>query len=211
MDQRPGEVPLRRIDPSTIRGVRRRDALQALAGGIGASLALPSLVGAQHPMHQHLGNAEVLGRAQQNAAVAAYTPEFLDAHALQTLESLAEAIVPGSTNARVAPFLDQLLAVESTAVQRAFLGSLGAFDMAAIGAYGQAWTTIGAANQDVLLRDASTADASASPMRGHFQNLKDWIAGAYYSSEPGMRELGWDGTVVHGALPACTHPDGHEA
>ena len=53
-------------------------------------------------------------------------------------------------------------------------------------------------------------DAKTSALRGHFQNLKDWIAGAYYSSETGMRELGWDGNVVHAQLPGCTHPGGHQ-
>ena len=105
---------------------------------------------------------------------------------------LAEAIVPGSTAARVAPFLDQLLAVESAQSQRRFLGALGAFDMAAIAKHGKGWNAISTSEQDALLRDASTADAKSamSGMSDHFQNLKGWIVGAYYSSEPGMRELG---------------------
>ena len=89
--------------------------------------------------------------------------------------------------------------MESPQTQRAFLGALGAFDMAAIAKHGKAWTAITATEQDGILREASTADAK-SAMRGHFQNLKDWIAGAYYSSETGMRELGWDGEhVLRGA------------
>jgi hypothetical protein len=166
------------------------------------------VVEAQHPVHQHLASPATLEQAQQNAAVAAYTPEFLDAHQLKTLEVLAETIVPGSTMARVAPFLDQLLAVESAENQRAFVGALGAFDMAAIAKHGKAWTAIAAAEQDGILRDASTADAKIA-IRGHFQNLKDWIAGAYYSSEPGMRELGWTGNMFFAELPGCTHPGGH--
>ena len=116
--------------------------------------------------------------------------------------------MPGSTAARVAPFLDQLLGVESPDHQRAFLGSLGAFDMAAIKAHGKAWLALTAAEQDALLREASTAEPE-SAFRSHFQNVKDWIAGAYYSSERGMRELGWTGNTFHGELPGCTHPGGH--
>ena len=81
--------------------------------------------------------------------------------------------------------------------------------MAAINKHGKAWIGITPSEQDALLRDASTADAKTSAMRGHFQNLKDWIAGAYYSSEDGMRELGWTGNVFHQELPGCTHPGGH--
>jgi hypothetical protein len=188
----------------------RRAALQTLLGGVAAGLGLPSSAAAQHPMHAHLASAGTIEQAQKKAAAAAYTPEFLDAHQAKTLEALAETIVPGSTAAKVSPFLDQLLAVESAANQRAFLGSLGAFDMAAIVKHAKAWTAIAPAEQDAILREASTEDAKTSSLRGHFENLKQWIAGAYYSSEPGMRELGWTGNVFHAELPGCTHPDGHQ-
>lgn len=202
-------IPLRPVAEPPATRMPRRVALQTLLGSVGAGFALPSAAEAQHPIHQHLANPAALEQAQQNAAVARYTPAFLDAHQSKTLEALAEAIVPGSTDARVAAFLDQLLAVESPANQRAFLGALGAFDMAAINKHSKAWITITSAEQDALLGDASTADEKTSAMRGHFQNLKGWIAGAYYSSEIGMRELGWDGNVIHPELPGCTHPGGH--
>jgi hypothetical protein len=203
-------IPIRPVDSPAPDGIPRREALQTLLGSVGAGFALTSVVEAQHPVHQHLASPTIVEQAQQKAAVAAYTAEFLDAHQLKTLEVLAEAIVPGSTTARVAPFLDQLLAVESAENQRAFLGALGAFDMAAIAKHGKAWNAVAATEQDALLRDASTAE-SKSAMRGHFQNLKDWIAGAYYSSEPGMRELGWTGNMFFAELPGCTHPGGHQA
>src|SRR5262249_38912181 len=156
-----------------------------------------------------LANRGAIEQAQQRAAASAYTAEFLDAHQSKTLEVLAEAIVPGSTAAKVAPFLDQLLAVESAENQRAFLGSLGAFDMAAIKKHEKPWLSLTSAEQDALLNEASTADTK-SAFHTHFQNLKDWVAGAYYSSEVGMRELGWNGTVFHRELPGCTHPGGHQ-
>ena len=190
-------------------GMRRRDALQTLLGGVGAGFALPSVASAQHPIHTHLASPSTIENAQQRASLAGPSPEFLDSHQAKTLEALAESIVPGSTAAKVTAFLDQLLAVESNANQRAFLGALGAFDMAAIQAHGKAWIAIGPADQDAILRSAST-DARTSPMRVHFENLKGWIAGAYYSSEPGMRELGWTGNVFHPELPGCTHPGGHQ-
>jgi hypothetical protein len=197
------------LQPAPGEGLPRRAVLQALLGGAGA-FALPAALEAQHPMHQHLANPMAIEQAQQRAAVTASTPVFLDGHQAKTLDVLAEAIVPGSTGARVGPFLDQLLAVDSAANQRAFLGALGAFDMAAIKKHGQAWIGLTPPQQDALLGDASTGDARSSVMRGHFENLKDWIAGAYYSSEAGMRELGWDGNVFHQQLPGCTHPGGHQ-
>jgi len=211
MSDHPGSskiIPATPAHPPASGAIPRREALQTILGSVGAGFALTSIVEAQHPVHQHLASHALVEQAQQNSAVAAYTPEFLDAHQLKTLESLAEAIVPGSTAARVAPFLDQLLAVESAENQRAFLGALGAFDMAAISKHGKAWVVSTPTDQDGILREASTADAK-SAMRRHFQNLKDWIAGAYYSSEPGMRELGWDGNMFFASFPGCTHPGGH--
>lgn len=191
-------------------GMPRRAALQALLSGAAAAFTVPVAIEAQHPIHQHLSNPAVIEQAQQRAAVAAAKPVFLDDHQAKTVEVLAEAIVPGSTGAKVGPFIDQLLAVDSGPNQRAFLGALGAFDMIAINRHGKAWIGITPAQQDVLLREASTGDEKSSALRAHFQNLKDWIVGAYYSSEIGMRELGWDGNVVHSQLPGCTHPDGHQ-
>ena len=199
----------RPVIPLHDEGVPRRAALQILATAVGAGLALPETVEAQHPVRAHLANPSTMERAEQNAAAGAYTPEFLDAHQLKTLDMLAEAIVPGSATARVAPFIDQLLAVESPATQRSFLGALGAFDMAAVRKHSKAWSASSAAEHDAVLRDASTADPKTSAMREHFENLKGWIAGAYYSSEQGMRELGWTGNVFHQELPGCTHSDGH--
>jgi len=203
-------IPLPPVTDAPIDGMPRRTALQVLLGGVGAAFGLPAEGEAQHPMHQHLSNPAAIEQAQQRAAVTASAPVFLDEHQAKTLEVLAEAIVPGSTGAKVGPFIDQLLAVDSAANQRAFLGALGGFDMAAINRHGKAWIGITPSQQDALLREASMADAKSSVLGGHFQNLKDWIAGAYYSSETGMRELGWSGTAVHAELPGCTHPGGHQ-
>jgi hypothetical protein len=203
------ELKIFPIAPDQAVAVSRRVALKALLGGAGVGLGQPASAEAQHPMHQHLLNPGAIEQAQQKATVARSRTEFLDAHQLKTLEVLAEAIVPGSTAARVAPFLDQLLAVESADNQRTFLGSLGAFDMAAINKHGRAWIALTASEQDALLREASTADPTL-PFGVQFQNVKGWVAGAYYSSEPGMRELGWTGNVFHRELPGCTHPGGHQ-
>ncbi len=41
------------------------------------------------------------------------------------------------------------------------------------------------------------------------EHLKGWIVGAYYSSEIGMRELGWIGNGFFPAFPGCDHAAGH--
>jgi hypothetical protein len=212
MSERPNApkiIPLAPAGAPAPEGIARRAVLQTLLGGVSAGLAAPALVEAQHPVQHHLANAAGIEQAQKKAAASAYKPELLDAHQLKTLEVLAEAVVPGSTAAKVAPFLDQLIAVESARTRSAFLGALGAFDMAAVERHGKPWKAITAAQQDAVLQEASVVEPGKSTLQPAFQNLKGWIAGAYYSSEPGMRELGWTGNVFHQELPGCTHPEGH--
>jgi len=212
-------------DASAPSTVGRRSILQSFAAGVGAAFAIPGIAGAQeHPVQHHMA-AGTTAAAQKKAAAAAYKPELLDAHQMKTLEVLAEAIVPGSTEAKVAPFLDTLVAVDSAENQRNFLGALGAFDMFAIDKYNKPWIALTPVEQDTLLQTASTTAPGNRPgipaigvagtasgkatIGDHFNNLKGWIAGAYFSSEKGARELGWDGNVFHTELPGCTHPDGH--
>jgi hypothetical protein len=223
-DQPVPAVPVEIAKPGRAR-IGRRAVLQTLAGGIGAGLALPSLADAQHthPVHAHLADQGTVANADEKASAEAYTPEFLDAHQLETLDRLAERIVPGSREAKVAPFIDQLLAVDSQNNQQNFLSALGAMEMLAIDRHRKPWKALTPAEQDELLTEVSTAQsgmqdtgtdraprmAGRRSIRDHFENLRGWISGAYYSSEQGMRELGWTGEMFYEKLPGCDHAGGH--
>lgn len=208
----------------------RREAMQVLAGAMGAGFTVPGLAQG-HPMQAHVANHAAIAQADAKAAAAGGKPEFLDAHQFETLKSLAERIIPGASRAKTAEFIDQLLAVDTLANQRGFLSAMGAFDGRAIERTRRPWTALPAADQDDILREASTMEsgvpveegwvpgrpiAPAAPprpvrltLRDHFELLKGWIAAAYYSSEIGMRELGWTGNVFHLEFPGCQHPEGH--
>ena len=209
----------------------RREALQILAGAMGAGLAVPGLA-AGHPLQSHLADHTMIAQADAKAAAAAGKPEFLDEHQLKTLQALAERIVPGAAKARTAEFVDQLLAVDTHANQRSFLSALGAFEARALDAARRPWVALTAAEQDRILTEASTmasgapvpepwtpgkpVTAPASPaspprltLRDHFDLIKGWVAGSYYSSEIGMRELGWTDSIFHAEFTGCQHPDGH--
>ena len=209
------------------RGLGRREVLQALAAA-GASLAIPALA-EDHPVRRHLAHPAGVAAADARAA-AAVRPEFLDAHQMETLVSLAERIVPGSTRAKVAPFVDQLLAVDTRDRQRAFVDALGWIDGECIGRYQHPWMKLAEAQQVELLTAISTAEPARpshfwvrgeavvvpSPppdlrptARDRFEEIKGWIVGAYYSSEIGMRELGWTGQTFFASFPGCEHPGGH--
>lgn len=204
-------------------GMGRRAALRTIAGGVGAGVAIPGLA-AEHPVHRHLASASAVGEAEAAAARAktanAWKPDFLDAHQAETFVALAEQVVPGSTKAAVTPFVDKLLSVDTQESQRRFLNALGALEGEAIARFRKPWKALTGAQQVELLTAVSTAtrgqtDATGSvahpTLRDHFDNLKGWIVGAYYSSEIGMRELGWTGNVFHPEFPDCPHPDGHRS
>ena len=187
--------------------IGRRDAMQILSGGIGAGFALPGLAAA-HPMHAHLADQAKVATAQRRAAAAAYKPAYLDAQQFATTKAMAERIVPGAGRAKTAEFVDQLLAVDAQSNQRRFLSALGSFEGRALEDGKGPWTSLTPAQQDTILTDASTAE-TGTRLRDDFDLLKGWIAGAYYSSEIGMRELGWTGNVMHLEFPGCAHPEGH--
>lgn len=201
----------------------RRQVLQVLAGSVGAGLAAPALAKGD-AKHLHAPPAPAAADAS-----AAALPGFLDAHQVETLASLAEAIVPGSGEAGVAAFVDRLLAVETQERQREFLAALGALQAESLSRFGRPWLSLDAAQKTVLLTAVSTGPRSRSPrywkpgepvlvpeperkpqtLRDRFELLKQRIATAYYSSEKGMKELGFTGQMVHGEFPGCTHPEGH--
>jgi hypothetical protein len=197
-------------------GMDRRAAIRALAAGMGAGMTLPA-VAESHPLHRHLSNPSAVAEAEASTAETDWKPAFLDAHQSETLVSLAEQVVPGSTAAGVTRFVDKLLSVDSQENQRTFLNALGAIEGESINRFGRPWKSLTPAQQVELLTAASTAEPGAKDARGHatvtlrnhFDHLKGWISGAYYSSETGMRELGWTGNVFHGSFPGCPHPGGH--
>jgi hypothetical protein len=53
-------------------------------------------------------------------------------------------------------------------------------------------------------------EGKPDPGQQHFERLKALIAAAYYGSEIGLKELGWDGEFTHGPYEGCEHqPDTH--
>lgn len=217
------------MSDTPVLAVGRRALLQTLVGGAGLGLALPSL-GESHPMSEHLHDQAKVSAADAKAKTAAWKPEFLDKHQVETVTILAEQIVPGSTKAKSAQFIDALLAVDTEQRQRRFMQALGAFEGMAIAHAQKPWKSLTEADRTTLLTKASTAEPGAGGGRGRpasaagagtppaepavtirdqFDHLKGWISGAYYSSEIGMRELGWNGNVFFDKFTGCQHGGSH--
>jgi hypothetical protein len=177
----------------------RRAVLQSLATGVGAAvMATP----ASAHVHQATAGAAPKPTARAARAGAAPALVFLDKHAFDTLAILGEQIVPGSRAAKVPEFLDRLLAVESTDTQKRFTQSLGAFERQARDAHGKPWKALTAAQATALLTRMSEAPGSES-IRRAFDFVKGGVAETYFASEAGLKELGWNRSVMFASPIAC--------
>jgi gluconate 2-dehydrogenase gamma chain len=209
--------------------MKRREMLRTsvLAGAVAA--LQPALTSAQNgaqsaaPQPSELTPAGSGVDASKDLAAPGWKPLFLDEHQNATLIVLSDLIIPatdtpGAKEALVNRYIDLVLAAETPEVQRAFLNSLGYLDGESIHRYKAAFRYLSADEQDLLLhalaypRNASnwTGEADANPDKGHahFEALKDRIMTAYYSSQIGEKELGWDGAFAHGPYLGCEHPEG---
>ena len=199
------------------RQLTRREMMQQLLAGAGAGVTWP-LVSASHPIYAQLVNGAIFEETEKLAA-ADWKPLFLNAQQEETLAVLAEALVPGSKKAHADRFIDLLLSVDTVEHQKSFVDSLAAFETESQKQFAKRFPALDAGERNALLTDASTrpvkesatgGDRKEDPgLRGRFENLKGWICIAYYSSEAGMRELGWTEDRVFERFPGCEHPEGH--
>jgi hypothetical protein len=199
------------------RQLSRREMVRRLLGGVGAGAAWPLVVDS-HPIHEILRNDAILKEAEKLGA-ADWKSVFLSAQENENLIALAEAIVPGSTKAQVNRFIDLLLSVEKDKHKSEFVAALAAFEAESQKRFGKGFPSLDDRQQNMLLTDAAAAPAKedaagsagkeSSSLHEHFENLKGWVSGAYYSSEMGMKELGWTDDRVFASFPGCEHPEGH--
>ena len=187
------------------RKVTRRELVQDLLSGIAAGILFPGL-SPLHPVYEHLLNEKMLDSADEALAAANHKPVFLSESQFLSLEKIAEIIVPRSGEAQSTSFIDLLLSVDSVESQRGFAASLGAFETAADQKFHKKIAGLSEGQLNELLQAASIRDSGDY---AHFENLKGWAVGAYYSSEIGMRELGWTPDRVFAAFPGCTQAGSH--
>jgi len=161
--------------------------------------------------------------ASKDLAAAGWKPLLFDEHQNETLIVLSELMIPatdtpGATEALVNRYIDLVLAAEKSEVQRGFLNSLAYLDGESMRRFKAAFRYLSREDQDDLLHGMAyprnpskwTGEAEARPDVGHahFEALKRSIMTAYYGSQIGERELGWDGAFTHGVYQGCEHPEG---
>ncbi|HWZ97139.1 MAG TPA: gluconate 2-dehydrogenase subunit 3 family protein [Candidatus Dormibacteraeota bacterium] len=207
--------------------MKRRELLRAsvitgAAAALRASLSATQNVVQSAPQPGELTPAQRGMDASKDLAAPGWKPLFLDEHQNETLIVLSELIIPatdtpGAKEALVNRYIDLVLAADTHENQRAFLNSLGYIDGESIRQYKAAFRYLAREDQDDLLHFLAyplgnsgwTGEAASSDAgHRHFEQLKQRIIFAYYSSEIGSRELGWDGNFLHGVYQGCDHEEG---
>ncbi len=141
--------------------VTRRNALKALGATAGAATILP-----------WLSDEALAAFAEAQKANAAPVLTVLTPAQYVTVEHLVEAIIPtderspGAKDARVADYMDLLLAEADPALRQEWLAGLAALDAESSKRFGQGFAKLDPAQTDTLLTDISkyeTAKAIADP------------------------------------------------
>jgi len=203
--------------------MRRRELLKAGAfAGAVAAFGPPIAEAQEGKANPELTPAQSGVDASNDLAAPGWKPKFLDEHQNETLIVLSELMIPatetpGAKEALVNRYIDLVLAAEKPEVQRTFLNSLSFLDGESMRRYKTAFRYLKREDQDDLLHALAYAragsgwtgeTATADPGHTHFESLKQRIAGAYYSSQIGEKELGWDGAFAHGPYKGCEHAEG---
>ena len=204
--------------------MKRRELIRAgVFFGAAAALRPPLSAAQSAAQSSGLTPAQSGVDASKDLAAPGWKPLFLDEHQNETLIMLSDLIIPatdtpGAKEALVNRYIDLVLAAETHEVQKTFLNSLGYLDGESMRRFKAAFRYLAREDQDDLLHGLAyprnpsgwtgEADAASDTGHGHFEALKQRIMTAYYSSQIGEKELGWDGAFAHGNYEGCKHPEG---
>jgi hypothetical protein len=212
----PEASPEKLRSPSSL--IKRRDLLRAALFASAASALGPAFSFAQ-AISSDLTPA---ARGENGAAFltdANWKAVFLDDQQNETLIALSAVIIPatntpGAKEALVDRYLDLLLSAQPVEFQKQFLEALAFIDNESQEQFGKSFRELPSGDQvSLLVPWAYPTQASRwteqeekpDPGQKHFGRLKALIVGAYYGSEIGQKELGWDGEFTHGPYQGCEH------
>jgi Gluconate 2-dehydrogenase subunit 3 len=147
---------------------------------------------------------------------------FLNDHQNETLIALGDVIIPstdtpGAKDALVNRYLDLLLSVQPSEFQTQFVNALAFIDAESQKQFSKDFRDLSSEDQAWLLTPWAypsdsdrwiEAEGKPDPGQEHFERLKALIAAAFYGSEIGLKELGWDGEFTHGPYEGCEHQPG---
>jgi hypothetical protein len=186
--------------------VSRRDVLKSLAMGAAATSVLRTIP-AQAAEYAHRMVAA------EKAAAKVYTPKFFAAHQYKTLQTLCQTIIPadgdsgGAVEAGAPEFID-LLTSENTEYQVALGGGLMWLDSTCSDRYGAVYLDCTPQQQKEILdqiayRNNAMMDPRLSQGVEFFSFLRNMTADGFFTSEVGIKYLGYIGSAYLKEFPGC--------
>jgi len=188
-----------------MKRVSRRDVLKSLTRGAVAGSVL-RVIPAEAAHYAH-------ALVQAEKAAAKYKPKYFSDHQYRTLQSLCQAIIPpdgrsgGAIEAGTPEFID-LLTSESPPYQLALGGGLMWLDSACSDRFGNVFLDCSPAEQTSMLdllafRKNAKSDPRLSQGIEFFSFLRNLTADGYFTSEIGIKDLGYIGNTYLKEFPGC--------
>ncbi len=186
--------------------ISRRDVLKSLAMSAAATSVL-RVIPAQAAEHAHRMIAA------EKAATKTYAPKFFSAHDYKTLQGLCETIIPadsdsgGAVEGGAPEFID-LLTSENTEYQRIMNGGLLWLDATCDDRFNAVYLDCTPAQQkEILDLIAYKKNAVANPVLSQgvefFSFLRNMTADGFFTSEIGIKYLGYIGSTFLKEFPGC--------
>jgi len=188
--------------------ISRRSILKSLTMGAAATSVL-RVIPLQAAEHAH----RMIMAEKAAAPTKAYTPKYFDAHQYKTLQTLCQTIFPadadagGAIEAGAPEFID-LLTSENTDYQGILGGGLMWLDGTCTDRYGKVYLDCTPEQQKEILdkiayRKNAVTDPSLSQGVNFFSFLRNMTADGFFTSEIGIKYLGYIGSAFLKEFPGC--------
>src|SRR6266702_7634488 len=189
-------------------GISRRDILKTLAMSAAATSVL-RVIPAQAAEYAH----HMIAAEKAAAPAKGYTAKFFNPHDYKTLQTLCQSIIPadadssGAIEAGAPEFID-LLTRENKEYQGILGGGLLWLDGACSDRYGKVYIDCSAVQQREILnqiayRSNATKDSLLSQGIEFFSFLRNMTADGFFTSEIGIKYLGYVGSSYLTEFPGC--------
>jgi hypothetical protein len=192
----------------------RRRALKLLVGSAGMAAGLPALgkgVPAPGSTLCHIMPAA------STTAVQSHPLKFFSQAQLNQIAALAETLIPtddhspGSRDARVHEFIDDIVAISDQKTKDLWSQGLAAIEKTARSEYGKNFEDCDAAQQIAMLEKLAVNEEHPGTLEEKFfVAAKRATVDGYYTSAVGIhQDLQYQGNTALAEFPGCTH-EGHQ-
>ena len=142
-----------------------------------------------------------------------YRPEFFSASELDFLDALTEVVLPaddhspGASAAKVARYIDVMVADGGSAAQKRWRAGLQAVAGMAQQRYQHDFVECDASQQDQIVAQLARSEESPrTEAELFFVDLKRMTIDGYYTSRVGIhQDLGYNGNTAVDDFPGCAH------